>query len=99
MFSSHIEKFDSDLTDEGLYKHFIDNQRVGHHQFVVYALREMNASEVITFCSATSTTLPLPSRFTTIRNFTSDYELRAYTSGCYYLNEEDEWQSDGLIVR
>ena len=31
-------------------------------------------------------------------NFTSNYELRIYTSGCYYLDSNNNWQSDGLIV-
>ena len=31
-------------------------------------------------------------------NFTSDYEIRTYTSGCYYLDSNNHWQSDGLIV-
>ena len=29
-------------------------------------------------------------------NFTSNYELRIYTSGCYYLDSNNNWQSDGL---
>jgi hypothetical protein len=31
-------------------------------------------------------------------NFTSDFELRIYTSGCYYLDQYNNWQSDGLLV-
>jgi len=31
-------------------------------------------------------------------NFTSNYELRIYTSGCYYLDSNNNWQSDGLLV-
>jgi hypothetical protein len=31
-------------------------------------------------------------------NFTSNYELRIYTSGCYYLDTNNNWQSDGLVV-
>ena len=31
-------------------------------------------------------------------NFTSNYQLRIYTSGCYYLDSNNNWQSDGLIV-
>ncbi len=31
-------------------------------------------------------------------NFTSDYELRIYTSGCYYLDQNNTWKSDGLLV-
>ena len=31
-------------------------------------------------------------------NLTSNYELRIYTSGCYYLDETNQWKSDGLVV-
>jgi hypothetical protein len=31
-------------------------------------------------------------------NFTSNYELRVYTSGCYYLDSNNNYQSDGLLV-
>jgi len=28
----------------------------------------------------------------------SEYEYRVYSSGCYYLNKENEWKGDGLRV-
>ena len=31
-------------------------------------------------------------------NFTSNYQLRVYTSGCYYLDQNNQWKSDGLMV-
>lgn len=31
-------------------------------------------------------------------NFTSNYALRTYTSGCYYLDKNNQWKSDGLLV-
>jgi hypothetical protein len=31
-------------------------------------------------------------------NFTSNYYLRIFTSGCYYLDQNNNWQSDGLFV-
>ncbi|UJR38896.1 hypothetical protein I4U23_031564 [Adineta vaga] len=30
--------------------------------------------------------------------FRSNYQLRIFTSGCYYLDENNECKSDGLIV-
>lgn len=30
--------------------------------------------------------------------FSSDYSIRMYTSGCYYLDNQNNWQSDGLTV-
>lgn len=31
-------------------------------------------------------------------NWTSNYALRIYTSGCYYLDQNNTWKSDGLRV-
>ena len=41
------------------------------------------------------TSLP---NFDTSFNFSSDYRLRIYTSGCYYLDRDQNWRSDGLWV-
>ena len=38
---------------------------------------------------------PIRNEVLKVRN---DYSLRVYLSGCYYLDENDEWKSDGLIV-
>ncbi|CAF4451521.1 unnamed protein product, partial [Adineta steineri] len=47
-------------------------------------------------CSNSSITyLPITNeRF----NFTSNYQLRIYTSGCYYIDNNNQWKSEGLIV-
>ncbi|CAF5144803.1 unnamed protein product, partial [Rotaria sp. Silwood1] len=31
-------------------------------------------------------------------HFTDDYSLRVFMSGCYYLDENNEWRSDNLIT-
>ena len=31
-------------------------------------------------------------------NFTANYELRLYTSGCYYLDKNNQWKSNGMRV-
>ena len=51
---------------------------------------------MINFCSNSQMKSPpiTNERF----NFTSNYELRIYTSGCYYLDSNNNWQSDGLLV-
>lgn len=33
-----------------------------------------------------------------VYNFTSDYEIRIYRSACYYLDESNQWKTDGLRV-
>ena len=87
-----------DLTKNDVYRHFLDNQLVSQHQSVVYGLRELNATETQQFCSNTSTAASFHKRFDTPWNFSSNYELRAYTSGCYYLDSDNNWQSVGLTV-
>jgi hypothetical protein len=86
----------SNLTNESIYTYFIDNQQTSGHQSLIFGLRELNATEVIDYCSLSQLTNPpiTDTRF----NFTSNYELRLYTSGCYYLDANNNWQSDGLIV-
>ncbi|CAF1500386.1 unnamed protein product, partial [Adineta steineri] len=87
----------SNLTDENIYKYFIDNQQTSDHQLLIYGLRELNSTEMIEFCSNNSSNNTYPiadEKF----NFTSDYELRIYTSGCYYLDDDNIWKSDGLTV-
>ncbi|CAF1374537.1 unnamed protein product [Adineta ricciae] len=32
------------------------------------------------------------------RKFTSDYQIRLYQSACFYLDSDNNWQSDGLVV-
>ncbi len=83
------------LTNDSLYIYFINNQRTEGHGSVVFGLRELNTTEMINYCSNFSNTPPIiDERF----NFTSDYELLIYTSGCYYLDEKNQWKSDGLLV-
>jgi hypothetical protein len=86
------------LTNESTYTYFIDNQQTSGHQSIVFGLRELNSTETTDLCSITSinTNPPITNQRS---NFTSDYELRIYTSGCYYLDTNNNWQSDGLRVR
>ncbi|CAF2072024.1 unnamed protein product [Rotaria magnacalcarata] len=88
--------FSLDLTNDSIYIRFIDNRHTLHHQSVIFGLRELNSTEIEDFCSNTSISNPpiMNKPFT----FSSDYELRVYTSGCYYLDANNNWQSDGLWV-
>lgn len=67
-----------------MYKIFIDNTRISHHQWATIGIRELkecldeNEHESI--------------------QFSSDYSLRIYSSICLYLDENNHWQSDGLTV-
>lgn len=87
-----------DLTNEDLYTYFIDNKRVSNHQSIVYGLRELNLTENEQFCSNNFKDQNISQIFNERFHFTSDYEMRMYTSGCYYLHSNNQWKSDGLIV-
>ena len=88
---------DLDLTKDDLYTYYIDNQRTRGRQSVIFGLRELNSDEFRDLCSDrwTKTHLPLSKEFF---SFSFDYRLRTYLSGCYYLDENNHWQSDGLLV-
>jgi hypothetical protein len=90
--------FNLDLTNEGFYRYFIDNRHTSNHQLVVFGLRELNSTEMEHFCPNIEMNRSLPIFYDEPFDFTSDYELRTYTSGCYYLDANNNWQSDGLIV-
>jgi hypothetical protein len=83
--------------NDSIYTYFIDNQKTVGHRSVIVGLRELNSTEMIDVCSSTS--LISPPITNQPFNFTSNYELRIYTSGCYYLDEDNNWQSDGLLVK
>jgi hypothetical protein len=60
-------------------------------------LRELNSTEMIDYCIQNSSFVNY-FNLNEENNFTSDFELRIYTSGCYYLDQYNNWQSDGLLV-
>ena len=78
------------------HTYFFDNQKTRNHQSLVFGLRELNSSEILTYCSNISRVNPpiTNQRF----NFTSNYQLRVYSSGCYYLDNNNQWKDDGLRV-
>jgi hypothetical protein len=66
-----------------------------NHESLIFGLRELNSTEMNDFCSNQSINNPPISDEPF--NFTSNYKLRIYTSGCYYL-DSNNWQSNGLLV-
>ena len=86
----------SSLSATGLHSYFIDNQQTLNHQSLIVGLRELSAAEITDACSnASAKKLPITDRRS---NFSANYELRVYTSGCYYLDANNAWQVDGLVV-
>jgi len=72
----------------------------GYKGFVGYSIRELNSNELKTYCINNSKTYP-KSLFLVRNqsNFTSDFMLRTYSSGCYYYDvNTGKWSSNGLDV-
>jgi hypothetical protein len=83
------------LTNSDILTYFIDNQKTVGHQWIIFGIRELNSTEFQKCCVNMSTDLLINDR---VFNFSSNYELRIYTSGCYYLDSNNYWQSNGLLV-
>jgi hypothetical protein len=70
----------------------------GFKGFVGYSLRELNQTEIYLFCNKKIliNSLPLIHNRT---NFSSDFMIRAYTSGCYYYDINiGKWLADGMEI-
>ncbi len=70
----------------------------GYKGFVGYSLRELNSDEINQYCP-NNTKLDRPPLIQTRVNFTSDFMLRTYSSGCYsYDVNSGKWSSNGMDV-
>ena len=86
--------FCSKKQDE-IFTVFLDNNQTSHHRTVTFAIRELNIEEEKNYCrNQTSNLLVVNSPM----KFSSNYEIRSYVSACFYLDEQNQWQSDRLIV-
>jgi hypothetical protein len=85
------------LTNDSLYRYFLNNEQTSGHVSVIFGLRELNSTELLDVCSNSSLNINPPITNQQF-NFTSNYQLRIYSSASYYLDENNQWQSDGLIV-
>ena len=76
-----------DWSNGSVCTYFLDDQQTSTHQSLIFALRQLNESS------------SNPPWINERVPFTTDYELRLYTSSCFYFDEEtEEWKSDGLTV-
>ncbi|UJR25593.1 hypothetical protein I4U23_006937 [Adineta vaga] len=66
------------------YTYFISNTRIAYHQWAIIGIRELKTCHF--------------DNFNDKNEFSSNYSIRMYTSGCYYLDKYHTWQSDGLTV-
>ena len=81
------------------YQLFLNMKEVNSYSGVVgFGVRQLNVSEMITFCSDPPISLtdpPLAEYFA----FNDYIRIRFFTSGCYYMDmESGVWRSDGLEV-
>ncbi len=72
----------------------------GFKGFVGFNIRELDSNEANLYCpkniSNKITQLPLSQKR---KNFTSDFLLRSYTSGCYYYDvQTGKWSSIGMEI-
>jgi len=84
-----------DLTNENMFTYFIDNQPTADYQSILYGLRELNSTEIFHSCSNIPIiNIPIINeRY----NFTSNYQLRIHTRSCYYLDKNNNRQSNVII--
>ena len=82
-------------SSDRLFTVFIDNQQTSKHQSMIFGVRELNSTEVMRHCLSGSLTAPITDR---PFNFSANYELRTFTSGCFYSDSNHQWQSEGLVV-
>lgn len=87
-----------DATAQGFYRYFIDNRQTSKHQSVIFGIREVSNAEFVDYCQNSTFLNKLPAIFNTSMNFSEDYEIRVYLSGCLYLDQQNNWRSDGLMV-
>ena len=84
-------------SSEGVYTHFLDNLKTAGHQSVIFGMRQLNTTEADRGCINPSGSTDPPRSDQPFR-FTDNYQLRLYTFGCFYLDADHRWRSDGLQV-
>ncbi len=85
LFSEKLIFENLDLTNENLYTFYLNNEEISNHYSLIFTLKELNSTNCV-------------ENFDLRDYFISDFYLRIYTSGCYYLDQNNYWQSNGLIV-
>lgn len=85
-----------DLTKESYYSYYINNQQTVDHHMLLFGIRELNSDEIIIYCS--NKTIVNPQIINEQSRFTSNYQLRIYSSSCFYFDENNQWKTDRLTV-
>jgi len=74
------------------YKYYVDNIKTAGHKSLFVGIRELGENEI---CLINS----LPEITDQPYGFLSNYSVRIYSSGCYYLDEKGRWKSNGMKVK
>ena len=80
---------------------FFQNMRQinGFKGFLGYSIRELNWNEMTLYCNTTHSSVKTIPLIQSQVNFTSDFMIRAYSSGCYYYDQSTgKWSSDGMEI-
>jgi hypothetical protein len=85
-------------TFDSFYSFFQNKSQLnGFKGFVGFGLRELNLTEIQTYCKNSSSSQKFLVQNQV--NFTSDFQIRAYTSGCYFYDTQTgKWSSDGMEI-
>ena len=62
---------------------------------IIFGIRQLTLSENQLFCFNKTLNPPINDR---IIGFSADYQIRSYLSTCFFLDENNKWNSDGLRV-
>ncbi|CAF3607443.1 unnamed protein product [Adineta steineri] len=84
-------------SDGYLYSYFLNNLQTANHTYTMFGIRELNSTEFNSYCSNNGSHSNVPITDSPV-NFTANYYIRVYTSGCYYMDKNNNWQSDGCVV-
>ena len=81
------------------YSYFQSMAKVnGFKGFVGYSIRELNINEMFLYCSSNQSNINIKPIQTRV-NFTSDFLIRVYLSGCYFYDLlTGKWSSDGVEI-
>jgi len=70
----------------------------GFKGFVGYGIRELSQNEITSYCLNESSLTKFPLYQSEV-NFTSDFMIRSYSSGCYYFDANTgKWYSSGMDI-
>lgn len=98
-YLDHVKSIDVlfdviDKSSDGIHRLQINPFIRSKYDSMAYGIRELNTTETMDFCVNGK-------KFTSVSEMhvlTSNYSLRLYVSGCFYLSNDGEWRSDGLRV-